>query len=248
MRSGNPVFTNSALNTALDSSQDYASNTMTLEGTCTKTGILLALCAASGVVTWQMLGTGSPLAGPLIFGGAVVGFILALVTVFKSNWVAWTAPLYALAEGLFLGGISRMYESLYQGIVLQAVTLTFATLFALLIVYRMGWVKVNQQFRAGVMAATGAIMLVYLLSFVLSFFGSGIPYIHGSGMIGIGFSVFVIIIASLNLILDFDMIDRGVSQGWPKQMEWYGAFGLMVTLVWLYLEILRLLAKLNRRN
>ena len=137
---------------------------------------------------------------------------------------------------------------MYPDIVFQAVSLTFGTLFALLIAYKSGWIKATENFKLGVVAATGGICMVYLVSIVMGFFGTTIPFIHESGWIGIGFSLFVIVIAALNLVLDFDFIEKGAEHGAPKYMEWYGAFGLMVTLVWLYIEILRLLAKLNSRD
>ena len=172
-------------------------------------------------------------------GGAIGGFILAMVTIFKKTWAPVTAPLYALVEGFFLGSISAMYELRFDGIVFQAVMLTFGTLFALLMAYRSGLIKATENFKLGVIAATGGIALVYLATIVLGFFGINIPLIHESGIVGIGFSLFVIVIAALNLVLDFDFIENGVEQGAPKYMEWYGAFGLMVTLVWLYIEFLR---------
>jgi uncharacterized YccA/Bax inhibitor family protein len=159
-----------------------------------------------------------------------------------------TAPIYAALEGLALGGISAVFESRYPGIVSQAVFLTFGTLAALLIAYRSGWIKATENFKLGVVAATGGIFFVYLISFVLSFFGVSIPLIHGSGVFGILFSLFVVVIAALNLVLDFDFIEQGAEQGAPKYMEWFAAFGLMVTLIWLYLEILRLLSKLQQRR
>ena len=150
-------------------------------------------------------------------------------------------------EGFFLGAISVVYNHLYEGIVLQAVMLTMGTLFAMLMAYRTGLIKPTEKFKMGVVAATGGIAIVYLATIVLGFFNINIPLIHESGIVGIGFSLFVIVIAAMNLVLDFDFIETGVEQGAPKYMEWYGAFGLMVTLVWLYLEFLRLLSKLNSR-
>ena len=159
-----------------------------------------------------------------------------------------TTPLYAALEGLALGGISLAFEARYPGIVMNAVGLTFGTLAALLLAYRSGLVRATENFKLGIFAATGGIALLYLVSMVMGFFGKSIPFIHGSGLIGIGFSVFVVIIASLNLVLDFDFIETASRRGAPKYMEWYGAYGLMVTLVWLYLEILRLLSKINSRD
>jgi uncharacterized YccA/Bax inhibitor family protein len=172
----------------------------------------------------------------------------AIVTVFKKEWAPITSPIYAVLEGFVLGGISSIFEASYPGIVIQAVGLTFGTLFALLIAYRSGLIKATENFKLGVVAATGGIFLVYMISFVLSFFGTTIPFIHESGTIGILFSLFVVVVAALNLVLDFDFIERGAESGAPKYMEWYAAFGLLVTLVWLYIEILRLLSKLRSRR
>jgi uncharacterized YccA/Bax inhibitor family protein len=198
--------------------------------------------------TWNKFFTaGDPSAVmPYLLVGSIGGLILALVTVFKKTWAPATAPAYALVQGFALGAISAVMEAKFPGIVMQAVALTFGTLAALLMAYRSGLIRATENFKLGVVAATGGIMLVYLVSFVLSFFGKSIPFIHESGWLGIGFSVFVVIIAALNLVLDFDFIESGVEQRAPKYMEWFGAFGLMVTLVWLYLEILRLLSKLRR--
>jgi uncharacterized YccA/Bax inhibitor family protein len=183
-----------------------------------------------------------------MIGGIFGGFIVALVTIFRPNWAAITAPIYALLEGLALGGISAMFERTYPGVAIQAVGLTFGTLFVMLLAYKTGMIRATQGFKLGVIAATGGIALLYLVEMVLGgFFHIQVPAINGSGAVGIGFSLFVVIIAALNLVLDFDMIETGVQGGAPKYMEWYGAFGLMVTLIWLYLEILRLLGKMRRR-
>jgi uncharacterized YccA/Bax inhibitor family protein len=179
--------------------------------------------------------------------GAIGGFITAMVTIFKKTWSPVTAPLYALLEGLVLGAISALLEKVYPGIAIQAVGLTFGVLFCLLFAYSSRMIRVTAKFRLGVVAATGAIAVTYLVDMVLHFFGIQIPFIHQSGFWGIAFSVVVVIIASLNLVLDFDFIESGTQSGAPKYMEWYGAFGLMVTLIWLYLEILRLLSKLRDR-
>jgi len=176
------------------------------------------------------------------------GLITAFVTVFKKEWSQITAPIYAVLEGLALGGISAFFNAQYDGIVIQAVALTFGTAGCLLIAYKSGVIKATENFKLGIFAATGAIGLIYLVGMIMRFFGSGIPYIHENGLIGIGFSLVVVTIAALNLVLDFDFIEKGAEQGAPKFMEWYAAFGLMVTLIWLYLEILRLLSKLNSRK
>ena len=229
---------------------------MTLNGTVNKTGILLLLSVLTAAFAWTQSvvtgpdGTAMVAPGVTIYalGGAIGGFILAMVTVFKKTWSPVTAPLYALVEGFFLGAISAVFELKYPGIVFQAVVLTFGTLGALLAAYRSGLIRATENFKLGVVAATGGIALVYLVSMGLRLFGKDIPLIHESGLVGIGFSLFVVVIAALNLVLDFDFIESGVEAGAPKYMEWYGAFGLMVTLVWLYIEFLRLLAKLQSRD
>ena len=226
------------------------SSRMTLNGTINKTGILLVCAIASSAWVWHLFLQSRDIAAvsPLMLGGMVGGFIVALVTVFKKEWAPVTAPLYALLEGLVLGGLSAFVDLRYPGIAIQAVGLTFGTLFVLLLAYRSGLIRVTQKFRLGVIAATGGIMLFYLLEMVLGFFHIQFVAINGAGAIGIGFSLLVVGIAALNLVLDFDFIEQGVNYGAPKYMEWYGAFGIMVTLVWLYLEILRLLSKLNSRR
>jgi uncharacterized YccA/Bax inhibitor family protein len=185
---------------------------------------------------------------PWMIGGAIGGFVVALATVFKQQWAPVTSPIYALLEGLFVGGMSALAESQYPGIVIQAVGLTFGTCLAVLMAYTSGLVKATENFKMGVVAATGGIALVYLASIILGLFGVRMPLIHDNGLFGIGFSLFVVVIAALNLVLDFDFIDNGARQGAPKYMEWYAAFGLMVTLIWLYIEVLRLLMKLRSRD
>jgi uncharacterized YccA/Bax inhibitor family protein len=221
---------------------------MTVQGTVNKTGVLLICAMATAAWSWNRLLDTPTEVAPLVFGGAIGGLIFALVTIFKKSWAPVTAPIYALLEGLVLGGISVVVNLRYPGIAIQAVSLTFGTLLALLIAYRSGVIRVTDKFRLGVVAATGGIALFYLLSMMLGFFGVHFNSIFGSGLIGIGFSVVVVIVAALNLVLDFDFIETGARAGAPKYMEWYAAFGLMVTLIWLYMEILRLLAKLRSRN
>jgi uncharacterized YccA/Bax inhibitor family protein len=221
---------------------------MTIAGTVNQTLILLLLVIGAAAWTWSLAAGGSPQVGAIAMGGIFGGFIVGMVTIFKKEWAPVTAPIYALLEGLFLGAISAILNREYPGIVPQAVALTFGTLFCLLAAYRSGLIRATENFKLGVVAATGAICMVYLISIVLRLFGIQFPYIHSAGIIGIGFSLFVIVIAALNLVLDFDFIEQGAQAGAPRYMEWYGGFGLLVTLVWLYLEILRLLAKLNSRN
>ncbi|PJK00869.1 hypothetical protein CO641_02560 [Lysobacteraceae bacterium NML91-0213] len=253
MRSANPALKESTfldLGSGTVVSRD--GETMSINGTVNKTAFLLVLTVLTAAFAWTQAigadGQPAPGFGVYAWGGAIGGFVIAMVTIFKKTWAPVTAPLYALVEGFFLGAISALFNAYYEGIVMQAVLLTFGTLFAMLFAYRSGLVRATENFRLGVVAATGGIALVYLATIVLGFFGIRIPMIHESGIVGIGFSLFVVVIAALNLVLDFDFIESGAEQGAPKYMEWYGAFGLMVTLVWLYVEFLRLLAKLQGRD
>ena len=241
MRSGNPALRADVFAQAPRSGA--IGDAMTINGTVGKTAFSLLLVVLAASLTWSQ--TPNPL---IMIGGGLGGFIVAMVTIFKKQWSPVTTPLYAVLEGLCLGGISSMYEVRFPGIVLNAVVLTLGTLGALLIAYRSGVIKATENFKLGVVAATGGIAVVYLVTMVLGMFGVGVPYIHESGTIGIAFSLFVVVIAALNLVLDFDFIESGAAARAPKYMEWYGAFGLMVTLVWLYLEMLRLLSKLQGRN
>jgi uncharacterized YccA/Bax inhibitor family protein len=223
---------------------------MTLNGTVNKTGILLVCALATAAYTWHnFLQSRDPAdIMPSMLIGGIGGLIFAIVTIFKKEWSPVTAPIYALLEGLILGGLSALLELRFPGIAMQAVALTFGTLFVLLLAYRSGLIRVTQKFRLGIIAATGGIFVFYMLEMLLGFFGVHFTSINGSGFIGIGFSLIVVAVAALNLVLDFDFIEQGVHYGAPKYMEWYGAFGIMVTLVWLYLEILRLLSKMRSRN
>lgn len=222
--------------------------TMTIQGTAAKSLLLLLLATFSAAFTWREYMSGNAgILMPAILVGGIGGFILALVTIFKPRFAPVTAPLYAVFEGLLLGAISARYDARWAGLPIQAVGLTLMVFLAMLTVYRTGLIKVTEKFRFGIAAATGGIMLFYLLSFVLAMFGVRIPMIHESGMVGIGFSLIVVTVAALNLVLDFDFIERGAAARAPGYMEWYGAFGLLVTLIWLYLEMLRLLSKIQRR-
>lgn len=255
LRSSNPALKDSTF-LDLSSGQTYpgaASGAMTLNGTVNKTGVLLLLTVLTAAFAWSQTMVQTPdgpqvAPGAMVYmiGGAIGGLVLALVTVFKKAWSPVTAPLYALVEGFFLGSVSALYNAQFQGIVLQAIMLTFGIMLALLFAYRSGLIKATENFKLGVTAATGGVALIYLATLGLRLFGIEMPYIHESGTIGVLFSLAVVVIASLNLVMDFDFIESGVEAGAPKYMEWYGAFGLMVTLVWLYLELLRLLSKLRR--
>ena len=239
LRSGNPVLTKKTFNNVSSSSSQ-----MTIEGTVNKTALSLFLLVGTGYLTFN------PINPAIIFTCGIGGFIVAIITVFKKQWATITVPIYAILEGALLGGISFMYNSLYDGIVTNAIFLTVGILLALLTAYRSGIIKPTENFKLGIFAATGGIALVYFVNFIMGFFGSsmGIMQIDNASPLSIGFSIVVVIIAALNLVLDFDFIEEGAENGAPKYMEWYGAFGLLVTLIWLYLEILRLLAKLNSRR
>jgi uncharacterized YccA/Bax inhibitor family protein len=224
-----------------------AEGRMTINGAINKTLILLVLALVPAAWVWDKFYKGGAEAvSSWIMIAVIAGLVVAMATIFKKTWAPFTAPLYAVIEGVVIGGISAIAEAQFQGIVFQAASLTFGTLLALLVAYRTGVIKVTERFRLGVVAATGGIFVVYLVSIVLGFFGVNVPFIHSGGTIGILFSLFVVVIAALNLVLDFDFIERGAAEGAPKYMEWYGAFGLIVTLIWLYIEFLRLLTKLRQ--
>ena len=239
LRSGNPVLSKKTFDNTISVSEK-----MTIEGTVNKTGVSLLILVGTGYLTFDTL---NPI---LLVGCGIGGFIFALVTIFKKEWAPITVPIYAALQGAMLGGISYMYNYLYDGIVTNAILLTVGILVSLLIAYRSGYIKATENFKLGIFAATGGIAIVYLVNFIMGFFGTGIGVlnINNASPLSIGFSIVVVIIAALNLVLDFDFIEEGAEKGAPKYMEWYGAFGLLVTLIWLYLEILRLLAKLNSRK
>jgi uncharacterized YccA/Bax inhibitor family protein len=245
MRTSNPSLNSKTFERAAP-----GAGAMTIEGTVNKVGILLLLMLVPAAYMWsKVMNAWDPGAAMGTAGLAAIGaFIFAIITVFKKTWAPVTAPIYAVLEGAFLGAISGVFNQAYPGIAMQAVALTIGTLFTLLLAYRSGIIKATENFKLGVVAATGGIALLYLVSIVMGFFGASIPFIHSNGTVGILFSLFVVVIAALNLVLDFDFIETGAEMGAPKYMEWYAAFGLMVTLVWLYLEILRLLAKLQSRD
>jgi uncharacterized YccA/Bax inhibitor family protein len=246
MRTSNP-----ALNDQVFRGEGAAfGEAMTVQGTVNKTGILLLCTVATAAWAWNIFlhSHSAQAVAPLALVGVIGGLVFAFATIFKKTWAPVTAPIYALFEGLVLGSVSAILEVRFPGIAIQAVSLTFGTMVALLLVYRSGLIRVTDNFRTGIFAATGGIAIFYLIEMVLGFFGVHFTAVNGSGAIGIGFSVFVVIIAALNLVLNFDFIENGARAGAPKYMEWYGAFGMMVTLIWLYFEILQLLSKLRSRN
>ncbi|MCF7886267.1 MAG: Bax inhibitor-1/YccA family protein [Candidatus Marinimicrobia bacterium] len=247
MRTGNPALNKKTFQNLGAAGR---AGTMTLDGTVNKSFLLLFLLLGSAGFVWNKFFTNPEAANltPFIIGGLIGGLITAFITVFNKRYAKITAPIYALCEGLVLGGISAIYENAYQGIVTQAVALTVGIFLTMLFLYKSKIIKPTENFKLGVVAATGGIAIFYFLSMVLGFFGVQMPLIHSNGIFGIGFSLFVVVIAALNLVLDFDFIETGAEQGAPKYMEWYASFGLLVTLVWLYLEILRLLAKLQSRR
>ena len=238
-RSANPAFTRGFEG---NSESLPLSERMTLDGTVNKTGILLGLCFTGAAIGWNIPSLALP--------ALIVGFILAMVTIFRSKEKARsTAPLYALAQGIALGGITLMYENQFDGIAIQAIGLTFGILASLLVCYKSGLIQPTENFKLMIFAGMGGIFILYLVSFIMSFFGSGISLLSptNGSLMSIGLSLFIVCIASLSLVLDFDFIEDGVEKGLPKYMEWYGAFSLMVTLIWLYIEILRLLSKIRSR-
>jgi uncharacterized YccA/Bax inhibitor family protein len=242
-QSNNPVFNEKVLQKVGSHSTEGA---MTIKGTINKMAFLLLLVMAAAVYAWGAPARQQDIM-PFLWGGALGGFALAIVISIKKEWAPYLAPAYALAEGLFLGVISVLYSSLYDGIVLQAVGITFATFLAMLILYRTRIIRATEKFKAIVYTATAGIAIFYLLALVLGFFNINIPFLHEGSTIGIIFSLVVVAVAAMNLIINFDLIETGAAQGAPKYFEWYASFGMLVTLVWLYLEILRLLSKLNRR-
>jgi len=251
LATSNPAFSNE---TFAGFEQVYGSSrstTMTVQGTVGKTFALLAVLSATAIWSWSA--TNHHQIQPVVLPAAGIGgFVLALVTIFKPKLAPWTAPVYAAFEGVFLGMVSYLIENQFgkghPGIAIQAVSLTGGTLFCMLFAYSTGLIRVTERLKAGVVAATGAICLVYLVSYLVTLFGGDVPFLHSASPLSIGFSLFVVGLAAFNLLLDFDFIDHGARVEAPKYMEWYGAFGLMVTLVWLYIEILNLLRKLQDRR
>lgn len=252
MKTSNPVFNKKTIQNFV--AQGTKTEIMTVQGTINKIAIMLLLVIVAASYSWsKFFSTGDAMSGManvkmLMMIGGIGGFVVALILMFKKEKAHVLAPIYAILEGLFLGAISAYFEAMLPGLVLRAVLLTFAVLFGLLFAYKSRIIKVTQKFRAGVFAATAGIAIAYLASFVLRLFGIDMSFMYGGGTLGLIISLGIVVIAALNLVLDFDFIEQGANNGLPKYFEWYGAFGLMVTLIWLYLEILRLLAIFTNRD
>lgn len=248
VKSSNPILSKKVLNNP--SYAHSTAETMTIQGTVNKVAIMLMLVVAGAAFTWSKAfgagGTSSVTVWMMV--GGIGGFVMALITAFNKEKAHLTAPIYAVLEGVFLGGLSAMFESMFPGLVLRAVMLTFAVMFAMLFLYKSRIIKVTQKFRTGVMAATMGIALAYFVSFIMGMFGMNTGFMYGGGTMGIVISLVIVGVAALNLVLDFDFIEQGSNAGLPRYFEWYGAFGLMVTLVWLYIEILRLLSMFASRD
>ncbi|QHT62698.1 Bax inhibitor-1/YccA family protein [Paenibacillus lycopersici] len=244
-RSGNPALNDKTFERSGQGSYSGAER-MTIEGTVNKTFITLAVLLGAAFATWSMYFKGGDVT-PYAIGGAIGGLICALIISFAPRTAPFLVPVYAALEGAFLGAVSASFENKYGGITLQAALITMCVFFALLVAYKMRVIRASEKFKLGVFAATAGIALVYLASMVLNMFGITVPYLHDNSLAGIGISLVIVVVAALNLVLDFDFIEQGADRGAPKFMEWYGAFGLIVTLVWLYIEIVRLLSKLRSR-
>ena len=245
LKSSNPALSEQIF---VKARTETSTEVMTIQGTMNKALLMLVLVVLGAVYTWKMFfQVGNPSVWMMV--GGIGGFITAIITVFAPKSSPYTAPIYAILEGLLLGGLSAFMAAQYTGnIVIQAVGLTFATFFLMLFLYRSQIIKVTEKLRMAIFAATGAIALMYFISFIARLFGANMGFIHDGGMVSIVISLVIVGVAAFNLLLDFDFIERGVAMNSPKYMEWYGAFGLMVTLIWLYIEFLRLLSKVNRRN
>lgn len=246
-KSGNPALRSDTFTKAPGAAD--ATDVMTIQGTVNKTGLLGIIVFAAAIFTWNKYTESQDFQEiqPFVIGGLVLGLVVAIIIIFAKKTAPYLAPVYCLFEGLALGGLSAMMEASFPGIVLQAVLLTLGILFGLLLIYRLGIIKATENFKLMVASATFGIFIFYMISIVGSFFNFQMPLIHDNSIAGIIFSLFVVIIAALNLVVDFDFIEKGAESNAPKYMEWYAAFGLMVTLIWLYIEILRLLAKVRSR-
>jgi uncharacterized YccA/Bax inhibitor family protein len=246
-RSSNPALSGRILEQVSRGTAD--TGVMTINGTINKVGLMLLLVIAAAAYTWNRVTASAPgNMGIYAIGGAIGGFITAIITVFRPRSSPVTGPIYAILEGLFLGSITAVINKAYPGVAFQAVLLTIGTLFTMLFLYRSKRIRATPRFRRGVFMATGAVFFAYLVSWIMSLLGVPVGYMNSGGTVGIIINLVIIVIAALNLIMDFDFIERGAGMGAPKFMEWYGAFGLMVTLIWLYIEFLRLLARFGNRG
>ena len=242
-RTSNPALNSNTFKNTTNNNSLFLDKTMTIKGTVDKTALSLVLLILAGYYSY------SPDMTSMILVGSIGGLLVAILTIFKKEWAPVTVPIYAILEGLALGSVSYLYNTQYEGIIIQAISLTVLILFSMLFAYRTKIIKPTENFKLGVFAATGGVALLYIINFIMSFFGEGISLLstQNSSMMSIGLSLAIIVIASLNLVIDFDFIEEGAEKGAPKYMEWYGAFGLLVTLIWLYLEILRMLAKFRNK-
>lgn len=251
-KSGNPALSEKRFQDTVLTDIITHENAMTVKGTLNKFGFLFLMVLGTSFYSWKEYAEGGNVV-PLMWTGALGGLVVAIVITFKREWSPYLAPLYALLEGLFIGAISAMYNFAFAekapNIIINAVGLTFGVAVAMYLLYSFKIIKATEKFKSVIITATVGIAIFYVIVMVLRLFGfDNMPFLHEGSLLGIGFSLFVVTIAALNLILDFDMIEKGTEMGAPKYMEWYSSFGLLVTLVWLYLEILRLLAKLNSRD
>lgn len=251
-KSGNPTLTEKIFDRSsnIDASLQ---GTMTVKGTMNKFGFLLLMVVGAAAYTWHLYATfNQNLMSGLMMLGIFGGMICAFAMIFKPNWAQYVAPLYAILEGFFLGGISAIMNSAFQksypGLVMQAVGLTFGVAIAMFLLYNFRIIRATEKFKSILISATMGIGIFYLISMVLGLFHVNMPFLYDSSPMGIGISLFIVAIAALNLIMDFDMIEQSAEQGAPQFMEWYGAFGLLVTIVWLYIEILKLLSRFAKRD
>lgn len=250
MRTGNPVLSNRFMGmTGGGALAGEGAATMSIQGTINKATLLIGIVTVAAMFTWTQFMKTQELSDvlPYMLGGLIGGLVLCLAICFMPHAAPFLTPIYAGCEGLFLGGLSAIVETQYPGIAFQAIGLTLGIFIAMLLLYSSRVIRATPAFVRGVMMATGAVFIVYMINMVMGFFGMTVPFLHDASPIGIGVSVVIVIIAALNLILDFHFIEQGVEAGAPKKLEWFGAFGLLVTLVWLYIEVLRLLSKLRSR-
>ncbi len=242
-KSKNPALSEKVFNQVkvIDSSTEL----MTIKGTVNKIAFLGLIVLASSLTTWNLYQTNpdNQVINPYVIGATIAAFVVATIIIFKNTTAPYLSPIYCFLEGLTLGGLSALMEANFPGVVLQSIILTFSILFSLLIIYRLGIIKASENFKLIISSATAGIVIYYWISLIGRLFEFELPYIHDNSIGGIFFSLFVVLIAALNLVIDFDFIERGAESKSPKYMEWYAAFGLMVTIIWLYIEILRLLAK-----